>query len=574
MSFVPRGYEEIVRDLLTTLTGGTVRESLTVPPEGFEIALDKLRDRPVRRISHLQGTALVGMRDNQREIPYRFTAADFELVSEDGNGGGEGDLIRFRESGRRPVPGSTLTVNYYPVQTDPVPLTDLNVGSVARTLFETFARELALAYLNLETIYESAFLDTATGNALEKVVALVGVKRLAARHPVARVRFTRQAGTPGQITVPAGTAVVDAAGNRYLTVSGVTLEAYETTREVQAAGETATTAVVAAAALDRLEQVVAGVSQVTNPEPARQLSSPESDDELRRRARSALAGVDRGTLSALRFGLESIAGVNQVAIVERPAGVAGEVRIEVAFGDDSPEVRDEVARRIEELRPAGIRVLFGEAARREIQVRAALTLAGSSLPEAELTALRGDLEGRLEQYLTALAPGATARRAKLSALALEDDRIVDAQIALVAGGVESEELTLGDGEVLDVTAFEFPPPAFETAAEGPLAPAVVGAVLPLLLETGVSLAEARSAIEPAYAAHLDSRGPDATLDVDGLVAAIRDDSRFALVRADVLVTVESGGRFLQLTDGAGAYTPQAGEILIAGTIDIEDRTGA
>ena len=41
MTYVPRTYDEVVRDLLTTLTGGTVRETLVArlyetPPELIE----------------------------------------------------------------------------------------------------------------------------------------------------------------------------------------------------------------------------------------------------------------------------------------------------------------------------------------------------------------------------------------------------------------------------------------------------------------------------------------------------------------------------------------------------------
>ncbi len=44
-------------------------------------------------------------------------------------------------------------------------------------------------------------------------------------------------------------------------------------------------------------------------------------------------------------------------------------------------------------------------------------------------------------------------------------------------------------------------------------------------------------------------------------AAIRDDSRFALIRAEATVTVETGERFLQLSDGVGEYMPGPGERL-------------
>jgi uncharacterized phage protein gp47/JayE len=572
MSYVPRNYEETVRDLLTYLTGGTVRESLTVPPEGEPIELEKLFDRPVRRVSHLEGYMCVGVGASEREIPYRFTTTDFELVSTSGNEGDK-DLIRFREDGRHPAPGSTLTVNYYPVQTNPVPLTDLNVGSVIRTLMETFAYELALSYQHLDHVYKSAFLETAEGSSLDKIVALVGLTRLPAHHPLVKVRFSRRPGTPGQITVPAGSAVTNKAGNRYLTLSSVTLEPNETTREVMASGEGAGTPPVAEGNIDRLEMMIAGISGVTNPQPAYHTSAPETDDDLRRRARDALHGVVRGTEAALRFAILSVPGVQGVNIIPEPNGVAGEIEIEVAYSDGGTEAQDEVVRQIDEFRPAGIRVILGQAAHTRVNVRVELTLAGAGMTEAEVSTLTGNVEGRLFDYLSAIPPGGKARQAKLTALVLEDDQIVDTTVTLSPEtGEETTELTLAEGEFLEVLKpFNFPPPEYEEqAGTTPATTATVSAILPIYLEEGVTLAEATSAINPALDGHLASRGPEAPLNVDSLAAAVRDESRFALAREDVVVTVETAdGQFLQLTDGVGEYTPDENETLVKDAIDIE-----
>ncbi len=576
MTYTPRTYDQLVRDLLTTLTGGTVRESLVAPPEGILLIPEKLKDRPVRRVSFLEGLTAVGVGPGAREIPYRFTAADFELVSTNGDPNAL-DAIRFRESGRRPVPGSQLTVNYYPVQTQPVPLTDLNVGSVVRTLLETVARELAVGYQHLELIYKSAFVETAEGSSLDKVVALVGVARLPVGHPIVSVRFSRRAGTPGRITVPAGTPIVDTSGNRYQTLEPLTLEPYETTREVLAGGESAATQEVEAGQLTLLEITIAGISEVTNPQPARRLSAPETDADLRRRARAGLQGVVRGTVDALRFGLLSLPEVKDVAIVEAPNGVHGEIRIDVAYNDNSDAAHEAVRRRIDELRPAGIRVVAGDAARLRVGARVHLTLAGIGLSGAELADVTGGVAQRIAGYLSSTPPGGTVRRARLSALALEDTRVADARVVLLPEGMgETEELTLATGVVLEVMQpFSFPTPSTEVAAGTQAAvTTLVSAILPVHLAPGVTLADASAAIGLALNGFLSSRAPDAPLTLDHLAAAIRDDTRFGLIRSESLITVETAdGRFLQLTDGIGDYRPSPNESLQKGEITIDVREG-
>ncbi|HSD80660.1 MAG TPA: hypothetical protein VLB47_08365, partial [Solirubrobacteraceae bacterium] len=571
----PRTYDAIVRDLLTTLTGGTVRETVTAPPAGATTVLDRLRDRPVRRVSHLEGTVAVGAGPDAPRIGYRFTDADFELVSTAGDPADK-DAIRFRDGGRAPVPGTDLTVNYYPVAAPPAPVNDLNVGSVVRTLLETVARELAETYQHLDHVYRSAFLETAEGDSLDNVVALVGVRRLAPGHPVVRVRFERGGGgAAGRVTVPVGTAVTDATGARYLTVAELTLEAGEPSREVLAAGESAATPLVDAGALDRPEVVLAGIDRAFNPEPSRAAAAPETDEELRRRARGALHGVARGTLDALYFGVRSVPGVKDLEIVEAPNGVYGEVAVTVAYEDPSDvTVRQAVRDAIDELRPAGILVTDGGGRTLRVGVRVTLTLAGTGLSGAEEAALKDATTQRLSDLLRALPPGGTVRRAQLAALVLQDERIVDATVELRPEGREpTETLQLASGEVLELGAVEYGPVAAERAAAPGATTSTVSAVLPVHLLPGVTAAEATTAIDAAFDAHLAARAPGAALTVDGIAAAIRDDTRYVLVRGDAQATVEAGERFLQLTDGVGAYEPAAAETLQRGTVTVDVREG-
>jgi uncharacterized phage protein gp47/JayE len=558
-----------VRDLLTTLTGGTVAESLRAPAADALLVPDLLSKRPVRRISHLQG--FIGTVD--RPVPFRFTSADFELISTTGDDNNK-DAIRFRDGGRRPLPNTDLTVNYYPVRSNPAPLNDLHIGSVIRTLMETVAFELAVTYQHLDFIYKSAFLETAEGRSLDKVVALVGVTRLASGHPVVKVRFNRRLGDTGRITVPAGTVLTDDKGSRYLTQDELILEPGESTREVLAAGETPGTPEVEAGKLDRLEVSVAGIDTQVNEEASRRLGQAETDDELRRRTRSAFHGVVRGTLDALKFHLMSLDEVKDVHITEYPNGVPGEVKVDVAYFEDTPEARKRVKDRIDEVKPAGIRVLDGAAARKRVSVRVLLTLAGAGLSGSDLGSLKAALQEKLIKALNDTPPGGSVRRARLVALVMDDARIVDARVFLTPEeGAEAEELTLAPGEVLSVvTPIQFSEPQTELAITTTV-DVQVSAVLPVHLTPGTTQAQATEAITNAFNSHLTTRASDAPLTLDGVAAAIRDESRFVLVRSDAIITVESGERFFQLTDGVGSYAPAPNERLRNQSLNVEVREG-
>lgn len=587
-SFTPRPYPDIVRDLLTTLTGGTVRETAVVPA-GDVIVLATLADRPIRRVSHLQGVIDVQrpIRDAAGEIvrdargdaeletvpvPFRFTDADFEVIAT-GAAGSELDAVRFRPNGHRPPTGSLVTVNYYPTQTRPAPITDLNVGSVTRTMLESVARELAVEELLLENVYRSAFVETAEGSNLDKVVALVGVQRRPPGVATVRVRFSRAPGSTGRITVPTNTVVTDGDGNRYATTAPLVLEPGEPSREILCAAVSRSTPAVAAATLNQLEVLIAGVAGISNEAPAAAAAAPETDDELRRRARSALAVAARGTVDALRFGLLSVPGVKDVTVTEFPRGVPGEIDVTVAYerpGDAALEA--EVRDRIEDLRPAGVRVRPIAAAAAPVTVTAALTLAGSGLPAAELPTLQTALEERLDTLVRTIPPGGSLRQAQAAQAALADPRVVDAMFEFAFGGVPSGTVTAAAGAVFQLVRPVTLVLGTESGA-GLGSTIQLDALVPVHLLAGVTVTEATEALQTAAGTYARGLAGGSTITVDGLVAALRDDSRYAIVRAQVSLRTEAGDRFLQLADGVGAQPVGPADQVALRSIGVDVREG-
>ena len=338
------------------------------------------------------------------------------------------------------------------------------------------------------------------------------------------------------------------------------------------AGAAIDTPVVEAAALDRLETSVGGISTVTNPEAAHREAAAETDDALRRRARGALHGTVRGTVDALRFGILSVTGVKSVDVTEWPDGRAGVVSVTVAYDRPDAEVERAVAERIEELRPAGIRVESATAGRRFVQVSVALVLAGTGVAGAELARLTAGVEERVSAKLTALEPGGTVRPAALTAAALADPLIVDADITLTDPAAPGATLALQPGEVLDVVRpFVFPPAQAERTATGAVATvADVDLVLPVQLQQGVALDDAITAIRLVVDPYLDAVSPTTPLTLAGLASALQASALFGLVREQSAIVIESGGRFVQLLDDQGSYAPAAGERLRRRTLDVHE----
>lgn len=568
MTPLDRTYPDIVRDLLTVLTGGTAREVIEIGatvPESLP-----LTNQPVRRVSHLEGIVLIG----ERTQPYRFTERDFELVGTDRNPDGL-MAIRFRPKARRPVPGSTLVVNYYPVHLPPTPLTDINVGSVVRTLLETAAREMAVQYAQLRQVYDSGYVETAGGGSLEKVVALVDVRRLRAGHAVGKVRFSRRAGSPGEITVPIGTAVTDGKGMRYLTSAEGTLQPSQGSVVVAVHGETTATAPAEARTLTVLERAIAGIDAVTNEDATARSAEDETDPQLRQRARRAIHATGRGTLDALRFGLESLPFVRAVTATEYPnplVAAPGIVRLDVALSEDGAINRLAVDRRIEELRPAGIHVERMWAQAIQVGLNVTLRLA-ASLADTDLAALKSALADRLVQEIRALPPGGTLRRSRLVAAALSDARLVDATVAILADGSEVA------GDTLAIPADRTATPAatpvtfgaitLEGAEAGP-------SELPFDAELAVRpfAGEASTLEAPLRArllAYLQAIGAGGAIGFDAVATALRDDAAFALDRPGTVLLLDRGAAgFEELRDGDADLALPAGAQAVLRNLVVRD----
>lgn len=577
-----RPYPDLVRDLLTLLTQGTVAEVHEVPEGG--LARMSLRNAPVRRISHLEGELQVG----EERKPYRFTERDFELVGTEDN---PHDLvaIRFTNRRRQPAPGSRLTVNYYPLRTKATPLTDLSVGSVVRTLLETAAREMATQYLQLQRVYESAFVESAKGGNLDKVVALLDVQRLRRGHPVGKVRFTRRPGSPGTVTIPAETAVTDGGKARYLTSQEATLLPNQGAVEVWVHGEARETGLVDAGGLNVLERAIAGVDRVTNDEPSFTARDEEDDEQLASRARRAVHATGKGTLDAIRFGLESLPFVSGVSLAEwdgtdtGPVPRPGMLRVDVALSEDNPFRRSQVDQVIDRLRPAGIYIARAWATGITLGFQAGLRLAGASLPTSVVREIEDGVSTRLSEYAAGLSPGGTVRRARVLSLILSDDRIVDATLTITRDGAaeSGDSFTLEAGKVARPAdpPVTFLPPTYDET--GPTGIALVFVDLDLALSIARQpTTELESDIRTRLQTLLDTAVPGNPIAFSAVLSTIREPgndpttARFVAGAQETLLAFErEDGSFQEVRNGESWPMP-AGISLVLRRVDLHQPGGA
>jgi Baseplate J-like protein len=579
MSFVERPYQDLVRDVLTTLTGGVTAETHQVDydPAKRPLAIPdiRLKRRPVQRVSSVRGF-VAGAPDGP-PLPTFFSLGDYELLPS-GDDPADAAVIRFRPLGpRKPAPGTSVTVNYYPRTTDPTPLTDVNVGSVTRTIVEAMCRELAALYAQLNIAYDSAFIETATGASLDRVVALLSYSRFLSGHAVGSVTFTRRTGASGSITIPAGTAVTDSADTvRYVTSERYDMLAGESVAEVRVQGALRSTPAVAARTLTVVQRPIAGLDSVVNERPTAGAASDESDEALRARARDALLAANKGTVEAIRHGLLGVNGVNGVAIVEMPNGVAGEISLSVELADApaGADLPPRVLERIEELRPAGIRVVTSAAPLVELAAQLSLVLAGSTLPPAEVEAIHAAARKSMVEEVRRIPVGERVRVKPLIATLLGDKRIVDASLSIGARGSLPEAGTdyqpaAGTGTSLAEANVAFAPDSFAASRPSDQGVRVEVSALIGAVPVGTATADAlRTELLARLTGFVATLRAGSTIEAASLLQALRNDALYAIDPLRTVITLSTSEQFVQVAQGGQSFPVKDDQSFIVTSVDL------
>lgn len=311
-------------------------------------------------------------------------------------------------------------------------LHDANAGSVVRTLMEAFARELALCYEQLDVVWRAGYVETAEGQALDNVVALLGLARRRAGFLVGAVEFSRRQPAEEDITIPAGTLIAGRGVVPAETTRDATLVKgdYVTRVDVQSVEPSADGRPVPAGALVLMPRPVAGIEAVTNTLALVQRQKPESDAELRARASNAVRRAHTGTKASLETAVRAC-GVEEVRVIDSaddPAAAPATVAVVIGDIDVAAATLQAVYAAVREVRPAGIRVTVNKATAISVRISATLDLT-RDVPPADQQALRENVVASLKSYFSQLTVGEMLRVTKLRGVLTADDRVAAAEAA-------------------------------------------------------------------------------------------------------------------------------------------------
>lgn len=286
---------------------------------------------------------------------YRFDAATSRLI--------------WTNTQEAPVENSTILVSYT-TRDLPSGLTDFNAGSVAGTLLRAVAREMTLLYAQMDEAYRRAFIDGATGVALDNVTALLGVTRNPAKKATGFVTFSLKKGAQPPVKIPLGTRVADGSGHVFVTVPNP--DHKPENGEDGVIGNNQTEAMVKIEAVEPGPDSNVGsgtitimptpppkISGVVNPAETDGGLEAESDAQLRERTKHRLEEKGNATLNAIKFAVLDIDGISGVEVIDQQTDASlplGEVRVRYFGGDKTDELRRQVEEKIEKTRAAGVMV--------------------------------------------------------------------------------------------------------------------------------------------------------------------------------------------------------------------------
>ena len=418
MSFRRKTYPEVSEQLLTTLLGGVAGETHPYPPPGGRgPARYALLAGPAAEITSVYGLMGASAQAFARGVDYALSA--------------DGSALEWKD-GARPDAGSVFEVNYLRGGQSPR-VNDLYPGSVVRTLLEAVALETAGLYAQMQAVYEAGFIATASGSALDHVVALLGIERVLAGRNAATLEFRRLANARGQIAVPAGTRVLTADGAiEYETLDELLLADGQPSARVAARDLVADNDGVPAGALTLLARPIVGIESVSNPAPSSRLDQDESDDELRIRARNFLAGAERGTVGAI---VAAVARQGLRGEVSEPA--PGQIEVLIHDGNLTPEQQARLEFDVKAAKPAGVQVdfVYGPAPLAvDLEMRLTTAL---GLIEADLQRVQAQVRAGIEDYFARLPLKAAGSLARLTGIALAVPGTEDlAFVSATAGGAD------------------------------------------------------------------------------------------------------------------------------------------
>jgi uncharacterized phage protein gp47/JayE len=240
-------------------------------------------------------------------------------------------------------------------------ITNINPGSVIRTIVESILAEVDIEYYQINKLALAMDINTATGEDLDGMIKIIGVTRNNATKCVTGVTFGRSTAFQSDIAIPYGTIISTKPDN-----DGTVIEfMVSRTNEVLIAGQltvivdcialVAGSVYIPTDTLTIMNSPILNIEYVTNVSDISGGTNTETDSSLRTRAKNSLFLLGKGTMSSLESAIMDIDGVNYAKCIDKNRGVGTvDIIVVTASIPSSEELQLEIEGVVEATKAAGI----------------------------------------------------------------------------------------------------------------------------------------------------------------------------------------------------------------------------
>ena len=312
---------------------------------------------------------------------------------------------------------------------------------VISSIIYAFANEIEKLNTNLEESIDQGYSDTATGEYLDRIAALIGCVRIQGVKASGVVRLSAENVPASDIYIPEGTRVATATGIGgskfvFLTVTDAILLAGNTYVDVVVQAENVGSDYnVAAGSVIIIESVIQGINYCSNLEAIAGGTDTETDSQLRSRIPLYLSGLKRGTKESLESAARSVSGIIDALVIDGETAGTAIVIVAGDGGEITEPMLDDVEKICEEYKGAGIQLAIYPATNVDVNCTFNLYL----MPEAVSETVKAAAENAVKDYLDGLGIGETAKLSQVISLIMLTDGVNNAKAILLDGGTSDIE---------------------------------------------------------------------------------------------------------------------------------------
>lgn len=272
-------------------------------------------------------------------------------------------------------------------------ISNVNPGSVMRTLVEVFAESEDIANYYLEYVYRCMDIDNCYGEELDRAVKILGLVRETSKAAVGEITLsTGDSPAEYDIEIPYG-FIVSTRPNR----DGEVTEFYisDTQRILQAGESKIKVAVtctepglvyIPAGAIDVMSQSLQGINSIVNEHAINGGRDDESDEEFRERIKNIRETFGKCTNEALEAAVDQVSGVTKSRVMDMYKGVGTTGIIVVTDTVPPPQsVQNEIYSVVQAVKASGIEAFIIYSNVKDIDIDIVIT--GVELSDEDYTAI-------------------------------------------------------------------------------------------------------------------------------------------------------------------------------------------